>query len=298
MRRFVVTEPSSRWFSKASRAYRCPFLATWPVLFLSLIVPATAQQAFQCPSLPNLEATNTTVDTKTALDVLSKIISNVGIDIDVRRERDSILKNNPRADQTIIVLTMASTLCGMIASDSSLTGSQKAERFQKMMIDVMVRASGPAPLARTDEKQSHDDRVSPRRWLSRFATPAHARASHPGRGIELILAADEAEPPSFRSKTGFLREVPFYINDSNKYFVIVGSAPSEEAARKLLTRLKAKAPQYDFVLYAPYGSNTNFAIVMACWVPRSVALEALRVAQRDVAHDAYLWACRSSGDSC
>jgi hypothetical protein len=264
---------------------------------LALPTPATAQQAFQCPSLPNLEATNTTVDTKTALDVLSKVISNVGIDIDVRRERDSILKNNPRADQTIIVLTMASTLCGMIASDASLSGSQKAERFQTMMIDVMVRASGPAPVARTDEKHSQDDRNGPRRWFAASPIIGDPRRLHQVHAPVVTLAGDEAGQPS-PSKTGFLRQVPFYINDANKYFVIVGSAPSEEAARKLLTRLKTKAPQYDFVLYAPYGGNTNFAIVMACWVPRSVALEALRFAQRDVAQDAYLWACRSSGDSC
>jgi len=297
MLRFVVNEPSFGWISKTLTVWGHAFLAVWSLALLAFVSPAAAQQVVQCPALPNLESTNTSVDTKTALDVLSKIISNVGIDIDVRRERDSILKNNPRADQTIIVLTMASTLCGMIASDASLSGSQKAERFQKMMIDVMMRASGPAPLARTDEKQSRDSRDDPRRWLARFPILSHARDLSRGRA-PVTRAADETDKPPLPSKTGFLRTVPFYINEANKYFVIVGSAPSEEAARKLLAQLKAKAPQYDFVLYAPYGSNTNFAIVMACRVPRSVALEALRFAQRDVAQDAFLWACRSSGDRC
>jgi len=120
---------------------------------------------------------------------------------------------------------------------------------------VMMRASGPAPLARTDEKQSRDSRDDPRRWLARFPILSHARDLSRGRA-PVTRAADETDKPPLPSKTGFLRTVPFYINEANKYFVIVGSAPSEEAARKLLAQLKAKAPQYDFVLYAPYGSNT------------------------------------------
>ncbi len=88
------------------------------------------------------------------------------------------------------------------------------------------------------------------------------------------------------------------MNDNNKYFVVVGSARTEEEGLRLMKRLKTKAPQFDFVLYAPYGENQYYGVMMATWVPRGVALEALKLARRHVAPDAYLWACRSSGESC
>jgi hypothetical protein len=72
----------------------------------------------------------------------------------------------------------------MIASDASLSGSQKAERFQNIMIiDVMVRASGPAPLARTDEKQSRDSRDDSRRWLA-IATRITEQGTEDSSGSE------------------------------------------------------------------------------------------------------------------
>jgi hypothetical protein len=38
--------------------------------------------------------------------------------------------------------------------------------------------------------------------------------------------------------------------------------------------------------------------MMATWVPRDVAQQALEAAKRDVVADAYLWACRSTGQAC
>jgi len=45
------------------------------------------------------------------------------------------------------------------------------------------------------------------------------------------------------------------VTDTNKYFVIVGSARTREDGLRLMNKLKSKAPQYDFALYAPYGDN-------------------------------------------
>jgi hypothetical protein len=65
-----------------------------------------------------------------------------------------------------------------------------------------------------------------------------------------------------------------------------------------MNRFKSKTPQYDFALYQPYADNPHYAIMMASWVPETVARQALRDARRDVARDAYPWSCTSSGDSC
>jgi hypothetical protein len=240
-----------------------------------------------CPAPPNLEASTTSLETSTALDAVSKVLAKVGIDINFRSTRDSIFRDNPSADQAIIVLTMANTLCEMIWSDPSLSGAEKATRFQSMMEGMLSRALGPTPVARTDTGETGQlGRPLRKIMLASLDTSA------------LILAGNEPQFELPKSQTGFLRERPFYVTIANKYFVIVGSAKSRETGINLMKRLKAKAPQYDFALYAPYGSNPYYGVMMATWVPKDVALEALEAARRDVVPDAYLWACRSTGDSC
>lgn len=251
--------------------------------------PAIAAQGRSpCPPPPKLEASSTSVDTKTALDLATKILGKIGIDANFKTTRDSIFKDNPRADQAAIVLTMANTLCEMIWSDTALSGGEKATRFQAMMQDMLSRALGPASIARTDAPK--------RSWFEGWGNKIVLAAADP-----LPMQLVELNEPAFKlpeTQTGFLRDPPFYVTDANKYFVIVGSAQSRQQGLSLMNRFKAKAPQYEFALYGPYGDNPYFGVMMASWVPRDVAAEALRLARRDVVPDAYLWACRSTGERC
>ena len=267
--------------------------------FLVFGTSAASPQSLTCPPAPSLESSQTSVETKAAADFMTKLLGKLGLDLNVRSTRDSVLKDNPRADQAIIVLTMANTLCVMISSDATLSGAEKATRYQQMMLDLLARVSGPTTIARTDGKQSRSEQMSPKRVRVAIALDGSTGS---GQATLLTIAADavnqSAPDLQLPVETGFLRDPPFYINDSNKYFVIVASARTESEGRRTLAALKAKAPQYDFVLYAPYGSNTYYGIMMATWVPRSVAMDALRLARRDVASDAFLWTCRSSGQSC
>ena len=266
--------------------------AAWSCAALTLLAPglAAAQAGPKCPPAPKLESSSVSLDTKAAVDVVNKLLGKVGLDVNFKTTRDSVLKDNPRADQMVIVLTMANTFCEMIASDTSLSGNEKAARLAALMQDMLSRALGPAPVARTDApKQSRLDRTENPAALA-AARPMFKFVAQGYTGSELPLIS----PP----RTGFLREAPFYVNDYNKYFVIVGAAASREEAVKLMNKLKAKAPQHDFVVYAPYGSNTNYGVMMASWAPRDVATEALRQARKDVAADAFLWSCRGSGESC
>jgi hypothetical protein len=242
-------------------------------------LPAVAEQHTQCPPVPSLEVGAISVETKTGMDAVAKLLAKFGIEINVRTERDNVLKANPRADQVVIVLTMANIYCRMLWSDTSLNGEEKASRFKNMMQDLLTPAAGPMPVARTTATGWNENRI--------------ILASN-----ELFELADEPELALPKPQVGFLRDAPFLINDYNKYFVIVGSASTREDGLRLMKSLKSKAPQYDFALYEPYGDNPNFGIMMASWVPRDVALEALDIARRTVARDAVLWACRSKGDSC
>ena len=267
--------------------------------FLVFGTSAAAAQSPTCPPAPSLESSQTSVETKVAADFMTKLLAKLGLDLNVRSTRDSILKDNPRADQAVIVLTMANTLCVMISSDATLSGVEKATRYQQMMLDLLARVSGPTAIARTDGKQSRSEELGPKRGLVAVALDDSTSS---GLTTLLTIAAGAAKQSGpdhqMPTETGFLRDPPFYVNDSNKYFVVVASARTESEGKRTLAALKAKAPRYDFVLYAPYGSNAYYGIMMATWVPRSVAMDALRLARRDVAPDAFLWACRSSGQSC
>jgi hypothetical protein len=166
-----------------------------------------------------------------------------------------------------------------------------------MMFEVMLRARGPDPVAQTGGTQQRSG-IAP-------ASPLLVAAAYDGpvdHDAGLLVLLQQPEVPTLEElqagQTGWLRDRPFYITDFNKYFVIVGSARTEEEGRQMLRRLKSKSPQYDFQLYAPYGSNTYYGVMMATWVPRDVAQQALEAAKRDVVADAYLWACRSTGQAC
>ena len=243
-------------------------------------LPAIAEEYLQCPSIPTLDVGTVSVDTKLGIDAVGKLLAKIGLGINVRDERDNVLKANPRADQVMIVLTMANIYCKMIWSDSTLKGDEKAARFEKLMHELLERATGPTPVART---------AATGWWNQKMITLAS--------NVPFDLA-EEPELALPKPQVGYLRDPPFLINDYNKYFVIVGSASTREEGLRLMKTFKSKAPQYDFALYEPYGNNSHFGIMMASWVPHDVALQVLDIAKQTLAHDAFIWACRDTGDSC
>src|SRR5205807_2274740 len=95
----------------------------------------------------------------------------------------------------------------------------------------------------------------------------------------------------------YLNPLPLLITDKNKYFVIVGSAPNEAQGEKKMKELKAKHPEYDFELFGPYGSNTSYGIMIASWVSRERAAEALQAAKK-IEPTSFTWSCRGTGDAC
>jgi len=115
-------------------------------------------------------------------------------------------------------------------------------------------------------------------------------------GANLVVAANQVGESATTAK--YLRDPPFLITKGNKYFVIVSSVKTYEGALSEVRRLKLKAPQFDFVAYAPYGDNTFYGIMMATWVRYSVAKEAVANAKKYVAGDSYIWKCPNEGDRC
>jgi hypothetical protein len=95
-----------------------------------------------------------------------------------------------------------------------------------------------------------------------------------------------------------LRPVPFTFTSGNQW-VNVGFAINLGDGKKKLANLKARYPEYDFALYAPFGRNDKWNIVMASWVSEQDA-EAVLANALKIDPTSFIWrACTSmKGNEC
>ncbi|GCL64741.1 SPOR domain-containing protein [Pseudaquabacterium pictum] len=250
-----------------------------------------AQAAPGCDAVAPIGSRLINRTTQAAMDAADQLITDAGAGADLRALRTTLLRDRfPSADVDLTLRSLLQAYCRVVQAAAGLSDADKAARIQAANTDMLAPAQGPTVVARTSSRirrsggpldgpplllaSRSDDAWLPA-WLAQVQAPA---------------AADPAD--------AFLRDAPPFVNDSNKYFVIVGSAGSEQAAVALMNRLHRKAPQYDFVVFMPYGANPTYGVMMATWVSKEVAQQALRAARQSVVPDAYLWACRSGGDSC
>ena len=265
-------------------------LVSCVLLFGLLSWNAAAQSPAQCDDIGVAGSRLVSRQTQQASELARDLVRKAGADADLRSIRQRVLKDEfPKADVDVTLRRMLQEFCRVVWAVADLASDKKFARVQTAEDVILQRVEGPTEVARTNSRIRTSGTATRREPMA----AAHA-ALQPVRWIPggaEVAQADATDP-------GFLRDPPAYINDSNKYFVIVGSMPSEQGAVGLMNRLKAKAPKYDFVVYGPYGGNTNYAVIMATWVSKEVADKALRAARAEVVRDAYLWACRSSGEHC
>ncbi len=248
---------------------------------------ALAQPAPGCDTVAPIGSRLLTKTTQAAIDAAEKLIASAGASADLRSVRETVLRDRfPTADVDITLRKMLQAFCRAVQSEAALGDSEKASRIQTASTEMLAPARGPTVVARTNSR------------IRRTGWPdAGGGTLVASLGDAAWLSAWHAQAPGDPADA-FVRDAPAYVNDSNKYFVIVGSAASEQAAVDLMNRLHRKAPQYDFVVYLPYGANPSYGVMMATWVSKEVAQQALRAARQSVVPDAYLWACRSGGESC
>lgn len=257
------------------------------VMLLSVVASAQPQS---CPPLPAHGSIPISAKTKAAVDLVTKLIGKAGVSADLHEIGLHVLQDEyPDADEFITVKTMIHVYCEVVWSDPHLSETRKSSQVQQAERELSKPVQGPAAVARTGStiKRSQD-----------AGTGSPVLASTAGTSAHLVLAQDNLPLNLPKPQTEFLRDAPVFVNNSNKYFVIVGSSSTKEDGISLMNRLKKKAPAYDFELYEPYGENSHYGVMMATWVPYDVAKEALQLARRYVAPDALIWSCRSSGDSC
>jgi len=230
------------------------------------------------------------IDTEGAIGKFLKLVG-LNLHVDVGTEKKSIFSEYPNADQMVVALTTIYNIC----SNPQLSEEKKIELQVSIQAQFFTLAQGPQPISST---------AAPRQ---NTAPPAPPDRSGRGKKSQWVLpvqlvssegASNEQNKPQKISWADiYLNPVPIFITDENKYFVIVGDALSEAEGKKKLSDLKSKYPAYDFELYAPYGSNKHYGIMIASWVSKERAAEALAAAKK-IDRTSFIWSCRSKGDSC
>ena len=263
-------------------------------LAVILLMASGINSNAECVPPPPLADVTTKVDTEGAVGKVLKI-AGITLKADIEVERKSIFTQFPNANQMVVALVAIYQYCTQLEAVRTLTDEQKLEKLAAYQTTWLMAAAGPQAVATTadkkdgatpDKPRSHDKRSD---WMH--------------NGVPVLLVAMD-DTPMVRTKTGkiswadiYLNPVPLWITDMNKSFVIVGSAATEAEGRQLMQALKVSHRQYDFELYEPYGTNTNYGIMMASWVSKQRAAQALQAAKQ-VERTSFIWECRGTGDRC
>lgn len=204
---------------------------------------------------------------------------------DPARVRDSIIhvKELETDDQDLVGQRMEVVYCQIIFSTPNRGDDEKQAEFNNVKRAIW-RAEPYEPLFVWPEPQqpSQSTRQSRRNdWWGLLIQSSYAD--------EFEAALNAQDEPSSAPEIDFLSKSPLYVNDTNKYFVIVASTLSEDEGIRVIKEFAEKTPQYKFALYPRYGDNCYFAVMMATWVSKDVKDKALALARRDVEPEAYPW---------
>jgi hypothetical protein len=192
-------------------------------------------------------------------------------------------------------MRMLYAVCIMLEGDKDTPTAEKFKMYMDVYREFMSTARGPQAISSTAPARQLP---SPPDQLD-FERKSDRQMEAPL--VRLVAMSAPAETTVGKPKAMwadiYLNPTPMVITDKNKYFVIVGSASSEAEGTRQMEALKAKHPEYDFALYGPYDPNRSFGIMMASWVSKERAEEAL-LAARKIEKTSFTWACRGTGDEC
>jgi len=260
---------------------------------LLLLCLSSAAKA-DCAPPPPVFDEKKKVDTEGAIGKFLKLVG-VNVRVDVATEKKTIFSEYPNADQMVVALTTMYNVCSLLQNSIQISDREKIEIQLSLQAQFSARALGPQPISST---------AASRRDIAPPAPPDQLGGEKKSQWIipvQLVAMQDNStehnKPQKISWADIYLNPVPIFITDKNKYFVIVESASNEAEGMKRLSELKSRYPTYDFELYAPYGSNAYYGIMIASWVSRERATEALAAAKK-IERTSFIWSCRSTGDRC
>ena len=254
--------------------------------------------ASECPTVAMPEQINQ--DTQNCLSQLEASFPSYDLDTNLESERNYIIMENSRADQPVVIGVFFFKYCELVKEPRwNLTSDSQRQHLElaRKKLYNQVPFAPPVIDSRTLTHFLSDPQMQ---FVTSFgyedSQVQYANLRNIDEGISVQPVDHHVDEPD--KSVNYLREVPFVVTDANKNFVMVSSVKSEQDALKEVKRLKRKAPQFDFVAYAPYRGNPNFAIMMATWVSDSVAKAALEDAKTFVNTDSIIWSCRDRGSYC
>ena len=255
--------------------------------------------AAECPAIELPEHMNQ--DTRSCLVTLAESFPSYNLDTNLRSERNGIiLDDNEDADQQLFIDVFYTKFCELIKEPRwNLPPDNQKKRRDLASVQLYEEALFGKPVIDT-------------RWLSFYQSGPQTQfvASVDGENIRLQHANLTSTDDRFYDRlvdnhvdtmdapSEYLRGTPYVVTNANKNFVMVSSASSKQRAIEAVKTLKRDAPQFDFIAYAPYRGNQNFAIMMATWVPWTVAKAALKDAVEAGLTGSMIWSCRSRGSNC
>lgn len=297
---------TTRRLRSMSERLICAAIVDCLILFsLALVLPISAgiAQTTNCPEVTVGKA-KMNADTQDSLAELESRFVNYPIGINLLDERNSMLIEFPFTDQKLFIDVFYARYCSLIEK-SNITLSEKKIKIEEAHIELYQKVPFADIVADTRTQTQNQSNIPAYLKMVRYAS-TEAESHNPGLLTHRISSSPVTASAGFfadsHNKPGeqpdYIRESPFVVTRANKHFVMVASTQSYETAVDEMNRLKKKAPQYDFVVYAPYGSNPNFAIMMAAWVPYDLAKRVLKLAKRDVNRGSIIWSCRHEGNDC
>ena len=261
---------------------------------VSLLLCLSSAANAECAPPPPVFDEAKKVDTQGAIGKFLKL-AGLDVRVDVATEKKTIFSDYPNADQMVVALTTIHNVCALLESSTQMSDKEKIDILVSLQVQFFsARAAGPQPIASTATSRRDSVPSTPQ------DQPGGDKKSQWMMPVQLVAMRDGPsgdEPRKISWADIYLNPVPILITDKNKYFVIVGSASTEGEGTKKLAELKSKHPAYDFELYAPYGSNISYGIMIASWVSRERANEALGAAKK-IEPTSFIWSCRGTGEEC
>jgi hypothetical protein len=261
---------------------------------VSLLLCLSSAASAACAPPPPVFDETKKVDTAGAI---GKFLKLAGLDlrVDVAAEKKAIFSEYPNADQMVVALTTIHNVCAVLENSTQISDREKIDILVSLQVQFFsARAVGPQPISSTATSKRETVPSPPQEQ------PGGEKKSQRMMPVQLVAMRDGpagSASPKVSWADIYLNPVPIFITDKNKYFVIVASASTEGEGTKRLSELKSTYPAYDFELYAPYGSNRSYGIMIASWVSRERANEALGAAKK-IEPTSFIWSCRGTGEEC
>lgn len=209
-------------------------------------------------------------DTSLGIGAIKRVLAEVKIGFDVRGKQVEIYSNYPKADQLVMNHNFMFMICTSLRDDKSITPRQRTEELFKLRREIFAPAVA-IPLV-----------PSPN-----YVRPVIAATAPPKS--EAWAGTDR------QYRATFLKPPPSVVTNENRYFVVAASPATEAEANSQYMARASTNPNIDLVIFAPYGSNNHYSLMMGTWLSKSAADRVIRIAvQLGIQPKPYLWRLNSA----